>query len=295
MGVAFMRGQQIGRTDLNIFLDNSGRAVDAAEITYAIYDFTTGQEALVGSAQRAPAHPSVGEYYASVLIPRDANLGAYRIRWAFRDTLGGPQRTVTQEFEVIDRETKIEEPFSHIERDLVHRLRTHLRDQNPDRNYHFRPPTHEDTISQFNRVFGFVWEDHELLQCLESAMDMIISAPPRTPFVNLDQMMNSKREWRTLLLTGAMIYALQQLQINWVQEEFSYSIGGVSLDLDKSSKFESAKQGASELFDKQLEKAKATVKFTKGLQQPKYGTGIRSAFGPFTARGQITPAKFVGM
>ena len=28
--------------------------------------------------------------------------------------------------------------------------------------------------------------------------------------------------------------------------------------------------------------------------QPKYGIGIRSAFGPYTGRGSLTPRKFVG-
>ena len=74
----------------------------------------------------------------------------------------------------------------------------------------------------------------------------------------------------------------------------SYSIGGVSLDLDKASKYESAASMASDQFDKQLEKAKQTVKFCKGLQQPRYGTGIRSAFGPYSGSGILTPAKFMG-
>lgn len=295
MSVSFLRGQQLGRNDLNIFLTNtSGTSINAAEISYALYDFTTGLEVLVGPLQRSPANPSVGEYYASIIIPLDANVGTYRIRWTFKELLGGPTQTVLQEFALQDRETVQEVPFSMLELDLIRRLRTLTRDNNPDRNYRFRPPSNEETISQYNRVFGFVWEDEELLEYLQSSMDMIIAAPPRTPFSSLDQMMQSRAEWKTLLLTGAMIYALQALQINWVQEEFGYSIGGVSLDLEKSSKFESAKQGASDLFDKQLEKAKLTVKFTKGLQQPKYGMGIRSSFGPFTGAGVLTPAKFSG-
>ena len=84
-------------------------------------------------------------------------------------------------------------------------------------------------------------------------------------------------------------------RINWIADEFSYSIGGISLDLDKSSKYESAYSGASEQFDKQLERAKLTVKFIRGLQQPKYGIGIRSSFGPYVGRGVLTPSKFMGV
>ena len=82
--------------------------------------------------------------------------------------------------------------------------------------------------------------------------------------------------------------------LNWVADEFDYSIGGISLTIDKSSKYESLYQAMSDQFDKQLEKAKATVKIAKGLQQPRYGIGIRSAFGPYTSSGTITPRKFVG-
>jgi hypothetical protein len=163
----------------------------------------------------------------------------------------------------------------------------------PDRNYKFRPPAHEETVDQFSRVFGYIWEEDELLEYLERGLDMVVAAPPRTPFNNVDQLVQTRHEWTTLLLTGAMYWALQALQINWTADEFDYSIGGVSLTLEKSSKYESLKQGASDQFDKMLEKAKATVKVIKGLQQPKYGAGIRSSFGPYVGRGVLTPAKFL--
>jgi hypothetical protein len=74
----------------------------------------------------------------------------------------------------------------------------------------------------------------------------------------------------------------------------SYSIGGVSLDLEKSSKYQSAYDTLKGTFDEQLERAKQTVKVIRGLQQPKYGMGIRSAFGPHTSAGSLTPRKFIG-
>lgn len=107
--------------------------------------------------------------------------------------------------------------------------------------------------------------------------------------------MQSRPEWRTLLLWGAQVLAVNALQANWIADEFDYSIGGVSLNLDKSSKYESLKQGASDQFDKQLERAKLTVKVIRGLQMPKYGTGIRSSFGPYVGRGVLAPSKFMGI
>jgi hypothetical protein len=335
----------------------------------------------------------------------------------------------------------------------------------PDRNYHFRPPTHEETISQYNKVFGFIWLDDELKEYLERALNTIELSPPLTPMGSLDVLATRWPSWKTLLITGAMIHALQALRINWIADEFSldgcsvvsvllpdgrqialpiaelfasahdnetlletrhairsafqqglltvqavdasgqpgwfpikdvlkhhvphkkalrvtleggasvvvtedhslfaalpfapiaassltvgslvttvrnrpgdstwvcatavssieivphtgemydlcvpgpenfvltngilahnsYSIGGVSLDIDKSSKYEGAISTSSEQFDKQLEKAKATVNVIRGLQQPRYGIGIRSSFGPAVGRGVLSPRKFLGL
>lgn len=302
MSVAFYKGQVLGREDLNIFFSNSSnRPVNAAEISYAIYDFTTGMEALVGIPRRAPANPSMGEYYASIIIPLDANMGNYRIRWTFRESFDAPIQQVVQEFEVIDKVTSTGNGgnggfglVSTAEAALMQRLRILLRDNNPDRNYHFRPPAHEETVRQFNRVFGNIWEDSELQEYLATSLDMISSAPPRTPFANVDQLVALRPDWRTLLLTGAMMWAINALRLNWIADEFSYSIGGVSLDLEKSSKYEGAYSAATEQFDKQMEKAKATVNVILGLQQPKFGTGIRSSFGPYVGAGVLTPRKFMG-
>lgn len=295
MAVAFYKGQQLGAEDLNVFLeDSAGHPTNAAEISYALYDFTTAQEVLLGVPKRTPGNPGVGHYYASVIIPLDANFGSYRIRWSFRETVGGPEHQVVQEFEVIDKATSLTTVFTCIETNSIASLRILLRDNNPDRNYHFRPPAHENTIRQFNQVFGYIWEDAELQEFIQRAVDEIVAAPPRTPFQNADQLVGWQPEWRTLMLNGAMKHALFALMINWIADEFDYSIGGVSLSIDKSSKYESAYQAMSDQFDKQLERAKATVKFIKGLQQPKFGTGVRSSFGPFTGRGVVTPRKFVG-
>lgn len=294
MAVAFFKGQQLGPEDLNILLENeSGTPSDAAEIHYALYDFTTGREVLLGAPRRAPANPERGKYYASIIVPLDANLGVYRVRWSFRETVGGPIHQAVQEFEVIDKVTLMT-PYTDCELDLVRRLRTMLRDNNPDRNYRFRPPAHEETINQFNQVFGFIWEDAELKEFIERSLDAVSAAPPRTSFGSVESLVQTYPEWRTLLLTGAAAYALLALMINWISEEFDYSIGGVSLNIDKSSKYEAAANNFKDLFDSQLERAKATVKIVKGLQQPRFGIGIRSSFGPYSGRGALTPQKFIG-
>lgn len=225
MSVTFYRGQQLGREDLTIFLDGAnGTPKNAAEITYALYDFTTGSEVLLGSNRRVPQNPSVGEYFASIVIPLDANLGSYRIRWSLREFVGGPVQQVVQEFAVLDRAAPtLVTTFTTVEADMIRRLRILTRDFRPDRNYHFRPPAHEETVNQFNRVFGYIWEDDEMKEYLERSLDTISLAPPFTPFHNIDVLAGQYPAWRTLLLTGAMVHAIQALRLNWIADEFSIS------------------------------------------------------------------------
>lgn len=74
----------------------------------------------------------------------------------------------------------------------------------------------------------------------------------------------------------------------------SYSIGGISLDIEKSSKYESLKQNAEQQADKAAEAKLNTTFFIRGLQQPRFGMGVRSSFGPsLGGRGILSPRSFV--
>ena len=76
----------------------------------------------------------------------------------------------------------------------------------------------------------------------------------------------------------------------------SYSIGGVSLSIEKSSKYESLKSNAEGQFKEMLNDGKTrTEKYIKGLKQSRYGVGVRSSFGPVTGKGVLTPRKYLGV
>lgn len=299
MSVTFKRSQELTRSSgLNIFLKSKdGTPKNAYEIFYNLYDFTTGQEVLLPPSNRTPVNSSVGEYYAAFMIPIDANIGAYRIRWKFREYLNSTQAQVVQEFAVVENATQVVTipGITPIEYDLVRGLRIMLRDGNPARNYKFVPPAGEESINQFTRVFGYIWEDAELLEFLKVSNDSINMYPPQTFYQTLDQLMTQHRNWRTLLFTGAMVHAINALALNWVADEFSYSIGGVSLDIEKSSKYQSMSNDAQSRFQEYVEKAKETVKVMRGLKQSRYGIGIRSSFGPSVGRGALTPRRFLGL
>lgn len=294
----FKRGQELKRGDLDIFLKNrGGNAKDAAEITYNIYDFTTGTEVLLSPVNRTPDNPSIGEYYASFFIPANANIGSYRIRWKFREYIGSQLNEIVQGFDVVDNATQILvlPGSSLVENDMIRSLRIMLRDNNPDRNYHFVPPAGEESISKFTRVFGFIWEDLELLEYLRIGLDRVNMYPPLTFYGSMDQLIAQMRPWRSVVLEAAMIYALTALAVNWVADEFEYSIGGVSLSIQKSGSYESLAENIQSRFSDDVVAAKETVKIVRGLRQSRFGIGIRSSFGPSVGRGALTPRRFLGI
>ena len=73
----------------------------------------------------------------------------------------------------------------------------------------------------------------------------------------------------------------------------TYSISGISLDLDKSSKYQSMKDNLEQEWDKMLDAIKRSIKIVKGLQQPRYGIGISSALGPFSRAGIQSRSNYI--
>jgi len=228
MATNYYPGQVLQRGDLDIYLvDSNSVPLDAYEISYNLFYVDPNPpslEVLIPPAHRTPAHPSVGEYYAALMVPPAATLGTYRIRWTIKQTSGSPEQTVVQEFEVVDQTSSVQ-TFSAVEIQMIRSLRILIRDQKPDKFYHFRPPEHEGNIGQFNRVFGQVWEDIELKEYLERSLDWWNMFPPETEmYCSLEALWNMKSTWRTTIYWGAIIHALFALALNWVHEEFS--IGG---------------------------------------------------------------------
>jgi len=299
MAVTFRRGQELGRANgLNIFLKSKdGSPTNAADITFNLYDFTTGVEVILPPANRRLKNPGTGEYFAHFIVPLDANIGNYRIRWYFRQYVNSPQAQTVQEFSIVDNATQVITlpGVTPIEYDLIRGLRIMLRDNNPARNYHFAPPAGEESVNEFTRVFGYLWEDGELLEFLKVSNDSINMYAPQTFYATLDQLISEHRDWRTLLFTGAMVHAINGVALNWILDEFGYTIGGVSLDLEKSSKYQGMANDAQARFQEFVVAAKETVKIIRGLRQSRFGVGIRSSFGPSVGRGALTPRRFLGI
>lgn len=297
MPTEFKPGEEIQRGDLDVFFqDPSGNPTNVYEITYAIYYIDPGPpetEVLIGSSLRLPVNPRIGEYYAALFVPPSANIGEYRIRWTFRKSSIDVPSNVVMAFSIVEANPR-QVSYSPGEQELINSLRILLRDHNPDKFYHFRPPEHEGRIGKFNRVFGQIWEDKELHEYLKRALDWWNMAPPETEYLcSVGRLLGAKPVWRTALMFGAAYWAMFAMAANWVADEFSYSIGGISLDIEKSSKYESLKANVEGQWAKLVEQKMMTVKYMVGLQQPRFGIGIRSAFGPYTARSVLSPRSFI--
>lgn len=285
MAVAFIRGATTGPDDLNIIVrDMGGNLIDPFRLEYAVYDNTTGVEVLIGSPVNTPIKMSTGKYYAEVVIPADANIGDWLIRWTIQETAADPVYQSVQEFNVVGQSTVVSITGDVNFDALVHSLRVLLRDNNPDRNYRFRPPASEKFIQGQTQVFGFIWLDEELIEYIYMAVDDFNTRPPITDLVVSD-LWNSERRWRTAILLRAASFAMFAIALNWIADEFSYSISGVSLDIEKSSKYQTMKDQFINEYDKVVEAAKRSIKIIKGLRQFRYGIGITSALGPLNRNG----------
>jgi len=223
-------------------------------------------------------------------------VGDYRIRWTFQEYAGAPTQQVVQEFAVVGTTTATStSTLSACESELVSKLRFMLRDTNPDRDYRFRPPEGEGEVGCYNQVFGYIWNDAELLEFLEIALWKWNMQPPETEeLMNLDTLCTRKPVWKAAILWGALVNAAMALAINWIADEFDYSIGGISLSIEKSSKYMDIKQNAEDQWDKLTEAKARTTKYLRGLSQPRFGRGVRSAFGPYVGRGVLSPRNFIG-
>jgi hypothetical protein len=295
MAVAFLRGTTTGPSDLTITVrDYSNNLIDPYRLEYAIYDFTTGIEVLIGPPVNAPVRASLGQYYASVTIPADGNIGVWRIRWTIQETPTDPVYQSVQEFQIVGSSI-IPVSFSGDPNTdaLIYSLRVFLRDNNPDRNYRFRPPSSEKFIQGQTQVFGFIWEDEELYEYLIFAVDDFNSRPPVTG-INLANLSSSERRWRTTILIRAAAFACMAISMNWIADEFSYSISGISLDLEKSSKYQAIKDEFVAEYDKLVEQNKLSIKIVKGLRQFRYGVGITSALGPLSRPGVQSRRNLLG-
>ncbi len=291
-GVVYYPGQSLTSKDLYIIIRNHlGHYIDPFQITYGIFQRISGFDVLISPPELTPIRTDVGQYYAQWAVPGDALAGDYYIKWSFSETPMNEPSTAIQEFAVVDANVIVTNAFSDNSSKLIRKLRFILRDNNPDRNYHFMPPAQEETIQGFTTKFGYVWEDEELYEYLDVAVSDINNMPPLEGW-SVDTM---PTRMYAMLLNNAAAIALRALAINWSHEEFTADISGVGLNLEKSSKYLAAKENFESAYARQIEEYKTYgVRFILGIRQARYGMGVTSALGPFSRVGVQSRRNYIG-
>jgi len=291
---AFVQGQQLKENDLKLIITdpaNPAQRIDAFSITYSIHQLISAADdtfILLPPADRIPGRFDVGHYFVDERIQPLSTIGEYEVRWTVRRTVTSITEIIARRFSIVGLEQITDLALTEVERFLIHRTRILLRDNNPDRYYKFQPPTPDAELAGFTERFGFIWQDEELLAHLEIGVSDINLRPPETNW-NLE---NAPSAILALLLVSTARYALSSLETMWIGEDFSYSINGVSLDLDKAAKYAAQRDYYENTFQQMVERYKASLHFIRGLRQPRYAVGIASRLGPFSRQGVLSLRNF---
>lgn len=290
-GIKVQRGERVTGNRLQIFVkDEFGAPVTPFSIMYSIFDRTCPSPILFGEERRLPLQGGMqGHYAADFTLDLQAPLGPWEIRWYIKRDALALEVVIVEDFEVVSALHPcfgFEASLDACTRTLVSDLRVLLRDNNPDRHYHFRPPEHGVRVQNYTEKFGFVWETPELLVALRHAVSAVNLYPPRTWFCLSDFCMGgSAGDWSHLLFYKAAALAARMVQTNWIVDEFDYSLGNLSLNLERSSKYDSLAQAWEQQFEQSIEPAKRTLKYTLGLKQSRFaGVSGLFSFGPSIRR-----------
>jgi len=290
MSVVFYRGTALGPNDANIKIETAnGEAIDPFEINYSIFDKTNGTEILLPPANRTPVRKDVGVYYSDWVIPNDSNLGTYVIRWNFREYSDSVFVSQPTEIAVVGLASKININFTQIENFYIKKLRCMLRDNNPDRNRHFAPPSSEKRIASFTENYGYIWDDEELMCYMWLALSDIAN----TPYMEEYELSTIPRRLASFMLMAASCHALRALSINYAGEDFDYSLNGVSLNLDRFSKYSQMKENFETRYEKEKEEYKKSIKIIKGLKQPRWSPGTMRYLGPLSSTRISTVQNYI--
>lgn len=123
------------------------------------------------------------------------------------------------------------------------------------------------------------WTDEDLITFLDISLDDLNAEPPMTHY-SYEDLLNARIDsWRSLILTRAKIEALTSRASVEIAKEFSYSFGGVNLNVQRGSKYQGLAQMMMTSYQDQLKRRK--LAHLMSLITP---TGIMSNPLPFKVR-----------
>ena len=278
-----MRTLAVGKTldpgDLALVVrDEQNIPVTPANLNYTIFTTGSSGNALVSDPRMAPKMQEVGLYYASMTIPTSWAEGSYQIVWHLQQTADTPEISIIEEFAVLALRPGVggmEAPSVLMAKrlhcsvktaDLVMSVRELLSDTNPDRNYHFRPPNSQKVVAGYTTRIGFIWTDETILRFLKLCVAQINTSNTKTMFSYTVETLPDDN-WSQCAALGAAAKCLTAESARWIADEFGGSLNGVSLDLEKSAKYQGLGSQYNEEFKQWMVPLTATRAHSVGLRQ----------------------------
>jgi len=308
--ITLTQGKTLGAGDLSILVrDSKGCLIDPAQISYSIFQispqvpikvrgayeydllqpnvmpeaaFQPQGAVLVGQPRMVPLRSAQGAYYVNITIPTTW-LGVYQLVWYLVQYPNQPENQVYEDFVVqtIDpTSNSFEAPSVTIAAKpattskyapAIMYVRELISDENPDRNYHFRPPTPGKVVAGYTTRVGYIWLDSTILRMLDIAISKLNTWNTKNLYNwTLD---NIPVDWGRCAAVGAAASCLIKEGARWGAEEFNYSLNGVSLDINKANTYQSLGQTLQQEFTEWAPLITANRPFSAGLRQQRWLLG----------------------
>lgn len=283
--IAFSQGRPLGVADLSLTVrDEGGAPYNPDSISYSIFsvDPVSQAQTLVSQPNQTPGTTGTGAFYVPMTIPSLWN-GQYKLVWYISRYPGDPIASIYEDFQVVPfnpltNSTEAMSVFlalrpgmSATVAEYVMNVRELLSDTNPDRNYHFRPPTAAKTVAGYTSRVGFIWEDPTIIRMLKMSIAQLNTFNPMNTFnFTID---NIPSTWAEAACLGAAAKCLSAEAARWAAEEFGYSLNGISLDLNKSATYQNLGAAYSQEFATWAPMITANRPASVGLRQSRWLLG----------------------
>lgn len=273
-------GKALGQADLTLIVrDAQGAPTTPHSINYSIFAMNPdGSKVPVSEPRKRPTLGTLpGLYYVDMTMPTSWADGHYTLVWYVLDTPEAHESSIYEEFAVLHLRPEagsMDAPSVLLAKRLmttekvaetIMQVRELLSDTNPDRNYHFRPPTAAKTVAGYTTRVGFIWTDETIMRLLKLSLAQINTANPKALYgMTLDTM---DENWAQAAALGAASKCLNAEAARWISDEFGYSLNGVSLDLEKSGKYQGLAAAYQQEFQQWLVPLTANRPKSVGLRQ----------------------------
>lgn len=154
---------------------------------------------------------------------------------------------------------------------MIMSVRELLSDTNPDRNYHFRPPTPSKIVAGYTSRVGYIWVDMTITLMLKITIAQLNTWNPMA-LTNYN-IRSIPEDWAEAAAVGAAAKCLLGESARWAEEEFGYSLNGVSLDINKSSLYQGLGQTYTQMFETWAPLITANRPASVGLRQQRWLLG----------------------